>query len=245
LEDLWEFNEEMVARAIAASRIPVVTGIGHEVDVSIADLVADYHAHTPTEAAQVVTRQWVHAKDNLDASGIRIRRALRGVVQEARQRLTAAARHEMFRRPLDRINSSRQFLDDRQRALALAAGSRLRTSHRQVQETAERLQACRPQVVLVRFQERVGAIAERLRRRVADEVERRRTRVNLLEKHLEAINPLAVLNRGYTITSRKKDGQIVRSAKEVRSGQRIITRFADGKVESVTRDSSQGELFEQ
>src|SRR3954454_16890325 len=104
LEDLWEFNEECVARAIVASRIPVVTGIGHEVDTSVADLVADYHAHTPTEAAQVVTAHWRAVADVVDTAGVRLGRGLRNVVQHARQRLISIQRHEFFRRPTDRIN---------------------------------------------------------------------------------------------------------------------------------------------
>src|SRR6185436_8675883 len=72
LEDLWEFNEESVARAIANSRIPVITGIGHEIDVSIADLAADYHAHTPTEAAQVVVQHWRMAMEAITTGGLRL-----------------------------------------------------------------------------------------------------------------------------------------------------------------------------
>ncbi len=119
LEDLWAFNEEVLARAIAASNIPIVTGVGHEVDTSIADLAADYHAHTPTEAAQVITANWRIAPDTTDALGLRLRRELRMRLNEARQRLAATQRHAVFRRPMDRINTLRQLLDDRQRALFL------------------------------------------------------------------------------------------------------------------------------
>src|SRR5204862_2207367 len=102
LEDLWAFNEEAVARAVAASRIPVVTGIGHQVDTSIADLVADYFAHTPTEAAQVITRSWRTAPQAVESACLRLGRELRNVMAHARHRLAAVERHESFRRPLDR-----------------------------------------------------------------------------------------------------------------------------------------------
>src|SRR5204862_3062455 len=101
LEDLWEFNEEIVARAMARCSIPIITGIGHEVDVSIADLVADYHAHTPTEAAQVIVRRWTTARDDLDMRRVRLRRELRQVLQDARHRLSAVERHDIFRRPTE------------------------------------------------------------------------------------------------------------------------------------------------
>ena len=96
LEDLWAFNEEPVARAIAACPVPVITGIGHEVDVSIADLVADYHAHTPTEAAQVVSTNWRDVHEVLETGTLRLGRVLRAKVQEARQFLAGVERHEIL-----------------------------------------------------------------------------------------------------------------------------------------------------
>lgn len=244
LEDLWQFNEEIVARAVATSVIPIVTGIGHEVDVSIADLAADYHAHTPTEAAQVVTSQWRAVVDNLEMSGVRLRRQMRTILQESRQRLVNIARHEMFRRPLDRINARRQFLDDRQKSLVLAVGTRLRLAERRVDDSGRRLEASRPQILLARFGERIESLSERLRRRLEDGIQRRQLRVDSLEKQLEALSPLAVLNRGYTITTRKKDGSIVRRVEQVKPGDHLLTRLPDGEVESIAEDKSQPRLFE-
>ena len=168
LEDLWEFNEEVVARAVAQSLIPVITGVGHEVDVSIADLVADYHAHTPTEAAQVAVQHWRAARDNLGISGLRLRRGVRGLVQQARQRLTAIERNECFRRPLDRVNGLRQLLDDRQRALALVMGEKLRGMHRRVNHAAERLDRHRPASVISRIRQRLGDAEMALARGMAN-----------------------------------------------------------------------------
>ena len=126
-EDLWCFNDEAVARAVAASAIPVVTGIGHEVDTSIADLVADYHAHTPTEAAQVVVAalaaapatRWPSRRRGCDAG------CGRGS-GDAKRRLATIERHETFRRPLFRVYMFRQLMDDREKALALLVGERVR-----------------------------------------------------------------------------------------------------------------------
>ena len=97
LEDLWEFNAELLARAIVSSKIPIVTGIGHEIDISIADLAADYHAHTPTEAAQVVTAHWRTARGELEAANLRLRREIRTRFDDCRRRLIAVQRHETFR----------------------------------------------------------------------------------------------------------------------------------------------------
>jgi exodeoxyribonuclease VII large subunit len=221
LEDLWSFNEEIVARAVAASRIPVITGIGHEVDCSIADLVADHHAHTPTEAAQVVTRHWNTVRDSLAQYELRHRRSIVQTAQDLRRRLQSIERHEFFRRPMDRIQLLRQLLDDRQKSLKLVLSGRLRTA-----------------------QQRLIALEPRLPKASKSAMQLRTTRLESLEKHLEALSPQGVLNRGYTITTLKKTGQIVKDSRTARPGDRLLTRFADGQTESIVEDSTQMSLFE-
>jgi exodeoxyribonuclease VII large subunit len=244
LEDLWEFNEECVARAIAGSEIPVVTGIGHEVDTSIADLVADHHAHTPTEAAQVVTAHWKTARDSIDVLAVRLRRGLRAVVQEARHRLTAVERHEVFRRPLDRINQLRQVLDDRHRSLALATAHRLRGATARVERTSARLLECHPRHRLGLHRAKLDALDARLGRGMSRDQERRVRLLDALEAQLNALSPKAVLRRGYTMTTRKKDQAVIRSAAALKPGDRIVTHFADGVAESTVEDQQQLPLFE-
>ena len=289
LEDLWAFNEECVARAVAASRVPVITGIGHEVDTSIADLVADHWAHTPTEAAQVVAQYWRTAAETLDALALRLRREARSRLQDARHRLSAVERHEAFRRPLDRINSVRQLLDDRQRSLTLLMAARMRTVQWRVRELENRLAQAGPAFVLARLRARLtdaqrqltragmqrllrsherlarldGRLAgadprsgvRRIRERVAgiegrlccgiELLHRRRAeRVESLARFLNAVGPEQVLRRGYTITFRKKGSAVVKSAADVRAGDKLVTRFADGEVESTADDSRQPKLFE-
>jgi exodeoxyribonuclease VII large subunit len=244
LEDLWEFNEEIVARAIAASKIPVITGIGHEVDVSIADLVADYHAHTPTEAAQVAMANWRIAGDIIHTSGVRLARGLRGVVQDAKNRLLHVERHEFFRRPTDRINQLRQFLDDRQRSLQLAVAERLRVATARFSRLEALLVECHPRHVVQLKRQRLEDLSKRLSLAASHDLKTRDQRVTSLQRHLDAISPQSVLKRGYTITTRKKDGAIIRSSKDPRVGERILTQFADGTVESMVEDQKQLPLFE-
>jgi exodeoxyribonuclease VII large subunit len=289
LEDLWEFNEECLARAIAASAIPIVTGIGHEIDVSIADLVADRHAHTPTEAAQTIVQHWKTARDALHKDGMRLRRALLAILSDGRQRLAGIQRHEMFRRPLDRVNDLRQRLDDRQRGMTLALEQRLRAQHARLAQLSERLQEHRPTTLLARFRQRLGDLERRLaesararirrlherlqravlslgechprhqvrlegqrlatmhaalRRAAASGLKRRRLLLQGLDAHLHALAPQNVLQRGYSITTIKKSGAVVRDAKQLKAGDRILTRLADGTAESVVEDSRQLPLFE-
>ncbi|HTL29879.1 MAG TPA: exodeoxyribonuclease VII large subunit [Tepidisphaeraceae bacterium] len=244
LEDLWEFNEEIVARAVAASRIPIITGIGHEVDTSIADLVADHHAHTPTEAAQVVVQAWRNAKELVDASRSRFRTLLRHVFESARHRLVAIARHEVFRRPTDRINSMRQLLDDRQRALSGAMDDFVGEYDSRLNRLAARLSERHPRHRAALLRQGLASSEGRLRAASKHRVEALSVRLQLLEGHLKALSVDQVLKRGYTITTRKKDGALVRSAKGLKSGERIVTRTGDGSVESVVEDGQQGRLFE-
>jgi exodeoxyribonuclease VII large subunit len=244
LEDLWEFNEEILARAIAASKIPIITGIGHEVDVSVADLVADYHAHTPTEAAQVVTTRWKLVKDQLDIAGARLLRGLRTVAHDSRQRLTGILRHEFFRRPTDRINQLRQFLDDRQRSLLLAIGGGIRDASTRLARTEATLVKFHPRHLVDLKRQKLADLSRRMDVSIRTDLQARVQRIVALERHLNAVSPQAVLNRGYSITTRKKTGAIIRSARETRVGERLATQFADGTVESTVEDKNQLPLFE-
>jgi exodeoxyribonuclease VII large subunit len=243
LEDLWAFNEEIVARAVAASAIPIVTGIGHEVDVSIADLVADHHTHTPTEAAQAVTARWRNARDLIDISHTRLRRGLRQLVETARQRLIAIRRHEVFRRPLDRVIALRQLLDDRQRALTLAAAGAMRGRAATLAALEGRWAQRHPRQVVALRRAQLDSLKGALEKAVRDDRRRRETKLDALAAHLRAVGPQEVLRRGYSITARKKDGTIIRAAEQVKPGDVLVTRLADGSIESVAGDPKQPTLF--
>ena len=289
LEDLWEFNEEVVARAIVTATVPVVTGIGHEVDTAIADLVADHHAHTPTEAAQTLVRAWNAVPEILDGASLRLRRGVRNQLADARQQLMAVERHELFRRPLDRVNQLRQLLDDRQRAMSLAVGEKLRIRQRRVNDLGQRLERQRPELLIGRIaqrleglqqlfaskmrgrlrvlRERLGGMAMslgehhprheirlargrletiegRLKRSMLNDLKHRGSRVAGFAAHLQALGPDNILRRGYSLTTIKKGGAVVRDAKQLRAGERIVTRLAEGSVESVVEDAAQMPLFE-
>lgn len=266
LEDLWAFNEEIVARAVANSRIPIITGIGHEIDTSIADLIADYHAHTPTEAAQVAVMHWRKAGPDIAAHAGRLHRAMRGLTAHARRRLELIERHETFRRPRDRVDQLRQFLDDRQRSLQLAGEGLVQRLHRRIETTEQGLAAAgnerlrreherlsrlnaalserHPRHAAGLATARVAALDARLSAVMINCLKRQTLKVDLLARHLTAVGPEQVLQRGYSITTFKKGGKVVRSAGQVRPGDRLITRLADGKLESTAEDPNQPGLFQ-
>ncbi|MBC8106719.1 MAG: exodeoxyribonuclease VII large subunit [Anaerolineae bacterium] len=244
LEDLWAFNEEAVARAIAGSFAPVVTGIGHEVDTTIADLVADYHAHTPTEAAQIVTASWRTIVDELDAAALRLRRGLRASVQDARQRLNGIERHEAFRRPLDRINQLRMRLDDRQRGLVQVLIDCLRRCERELASRETRLRRQDPRHRIELLNQKLNDLNRRLLTRSRARLREASLKIEKIDAQLTALSPQAVLRRGYSITTIKRGGAVVRSIEQLKPGDAIITRVTDGEIESTVEDQTQPKLFE-
>ncbi|HEX5137017.1 MAG TPA: exodeoxyribonuclease VII large subunit [Planctomycetota bacterium] len=150
LEDLWAFNEEPVARAIFQARTPVVSAVGHEVDVTIADLVADVRAATPSAAAEVITPDRAEILGGLRGTGKRLARAMLGILGEARRRVEQAASARPFRRPLERVHDLAQALDGVGAALVRGAEGRMRARAEALERAAGRLDALSPLKVLAR-----------------------------------------------------------------------------------------------
>ncbi len=243
LEDLWAFNEEVVARAISRCPWPIITGVGHETDVSIADLVADYRAHTPTEAAQVATANWRGARDTVDTTALRLTRALRQSLADSTNRLNAVERHAIFRRPLDRIVSLAQLIDDRQRALTLAVSHRMRRTLDLLSRAQATLQRGHPQHMITLRRQNLTALHARFAVALRSNHRRTTEHLNALERQLRAVGPEQVLSRGYSITTLKRTGALVRSASQVKAGDMLVTRVAEGTVESSADDPKQPTLF--
>lgn len=189
LEDLWEFNEEIVARAVYDSEIPIITGIGHEVDVSIADLVADYHAHTPTEAAQVVAGRWQRARSDLSMTGTRLRTGMRSLVAQQRNWVDGIARHEMFRRPMDYVDRLRQQVDDRQRDLERAMANRLKNTGWRLRELGLKLEQNRPSAIVSRMRQSIITRELRLHQAVRSQLQRHSSAIQRLTARIQQRHP--------------------------------------------------------
>lgn len=207
LEDLWAFNEEVVARAMAASKIPIITGIGHETDFTIADFVADLRAATPSAAAELVVKSKEELKERLRALETRLAQLLRYRVLEARQRLTELLAKRGWRRLEGDLREQAQRADD----LATRLRQALRDS---VGEARQRWALATTR--LVSFDLR-GA------------VERERLRLKALTGQLGQLSPLSVLERGYAIVF-DENGKIVKSAAAVQVGEAIQVRLARGRL---------------
>jgi exodeoxyribonuclease VII large subunit len=223
--------------------LPIITGIGHEIDTSIADLVADYHAHTPTEAATVAIRNWLRAAELVTTGTARLRNATRTIITDARQQLIGITRHEFFRRPMYRVDSYRQLIDERQRALTAALTENLQSASVRIERLQTRLAASHPRHRLALQRHRLHDMERRLNRAIAASLQRQSLHLTAKESQLRAISPIEVLRRGYSITMLKKSNQILRSPDQIAGGELLITRTAGGDIESIAKDPKQQELF--
>ncbi len=191
IEELWAFNDERVVRAIAASQIPVVTGVGHEIDFTLADFAADVRAPTPSAAAEIITPDISDLRMNVDGLSALLTQAMQSQVIEARSNLISL-----------------------QRALRLLSPASL------VAQSALRVQE----------------LGSRLRSSVLASIGLERANVRGLQGRLEAVSPLATLQRGYAIVSRKADdgahGELVRSVSDVAMGEELLIRVSDGEFEA-------------
>ncbi len=235
LEDLWAFNEEIVARAIAGSKVPVISAVGHETDFTIADFVADLRAPTPSAAAELV----VHRKQDLVADlrnrAHHISQIFRLKLSQARQRLTELHLHRVFQTLATRLAEKAQRVDEWIAALERAARHRLRLARE------EWLHASAG-VVRYDFRRLVGlkraALEERAGKFEAvfkSLVVERRNRLTQVEAILRERSPLVILNRGYSIT-RDASGRIVRDAASVPVGSNISVRLARGELGATVRE---------
>lgn len=223
IEDLWAFNEEAVARAIAASPIPVVSGVGHETDFTITDFVADLRAPTPTAAAELVSPSRVELAARLDEHRQRLRRAMRQRLEQRMQQFDYLGKRLLS--PAELLRQRRAHLGHLAQRLRAAMGrAHARSMHRGAL-AARRLAALVPDPTVLAG--RVETLRHRLviaQRRL---LERRGDAVGGLATQLSHLNPTAVLARGYSIT-RRSDGRIVRAAAELALGERLSLTFADG-----------------
>ena len=236
IEDLWAFNEEAVARAIDACPIPVIAGIGHETDTTIADLAADCRAATPTAAAELASAGWFEAQAELSRLAEALGRQARRRLQEYMQRIDLLARRLVH--PGERLGRLRA--ETAHLATRLAAGLRRRlgAASADLQRLESRLTRCRPEVRHARRD--VSDLAARLGASIEGSLAQRQTLLSSLAASLEHLSPLAVLGRGYSLV-RKADGSIVRDARQLSVAEAVQLTFGSGAAEAqVTRlnDSS-------
>ncbi|MCA9601162.1 MAG: exodeoxyribonuclease VII large subunit [Myxococcales bacterium] len=227
-EDLWSFNDERVARAIAACRVPVVAGIGHESDVTIADLVADVRAATPSNAAELTVPDRSALTARIEASRRHLERAFEAALGRARLRLEKLQRHmEDPRRAVAGIRNRFAALRHTLERLALR---RLARAHAEVSNLRERLGALDPRRVLRADRERLVEMRARLRETPGPFVGEARLKLAQLASTLEALSPLAVLARGYAVTLHGASGRALLRSSDAKTGDMLTIRLHEGSL---------------
>jgi exodeoxyribonuclease VII large subunit len=231
MEDLSGFNDEALARVIAASELPIVSAIGHETDFTIADFVADLRAPTPSAAAELVTAAQHRVEDRVYALEARVRRAGRFHLMHARQRYTRLSAESVLVRLRDAVSRRDQRIDELRFRLEAASGRRLRVSAHRIGLLADRLRRHDPSLRIATTQRRLQQSTERLYRSATQMIAIRQARLNRASARLEALSPVAVLSRGYAIVY-SNDGTLLRSAADIAPGQNIRARLAEGTLEA-------------
>lgn len=231
LEDLWSFNDERVARAIFASAIPVVSAVGHETDVTIADFVADLRAPTPSAAAEVVSRNQLELLRQLQNGQQRLEMAMDYFLAERTRRFTQLQHRLHQQHPQLRLARQQTVLERLRQRMNVALEGQLKRATLRQQRVAQRLNQQNPQPKIYRAQTRIQQLEYRLAENLRARLSSTRERFGNAVTHLEAVSPLSTLARGYSVTT-ATDGKVLKQTQQVKAGDVLTTRLSDGWVES-------------
>jgi len=230
LEDLWAFNEEVVARAIFESALPVVSAVGHEIDFTISDFVADLRAATPSAAAEIITEGVYASRQFLAEASQRLRQLALQQTADKRFALAQTSRRLARVHPRRRLNDCLQRLDDAQSTLLRGVQQNVRRQRVFWQNLSDRLARVRPALALKQRRDRLDQLDRRLLEQTRHQIDARKRAIAALEARLRVLGPEQVLSRGYSITTDAATGRVLRDAGEIQPGQRLRTRLKTGEI---------------
>jgi exodeoxyribonuclease VII large subunit len=230
LEDLWPFNEEQVARALASSRVPTISAVGHETDFTIADFVADLRAPTPSAAAERVVQAKADLRARIESLERNLHSALRLRLTRVRARVEAVRSHRVFTAERGRLRTYAQRADELARRAETAVAHRLDRARVRLRHGRDRLEAFRFDRQLADRRARVERAASSLGSRLGKRLEAARAGLGALAGKLDMLSPLSVLGRGYALVWDASGQRLLRRADEVAPGDDIRVRLHEGAL---------------
>ncbi|MBV8213054.1 MAG: exodeoxyribonuclease VII large subunit [Verrucomicrobia bacterium] len=236
LEDIWEFNEEVLARTIYGCDLPIISAVGHEIDFTIADFVADLRAPTPSAAAELVAPSQEALQNSLVAKQSALVRLAKQAVEVGVLRLNRLKEVRGLRDPKTLIEDRQQKIDQVEARLLQLLRWTVEHHRTHTNRLASLLQAYRPAQMVVRRRAEVAGVQTRLENAVKNQVERAKQKLLSLHRSISLLGPQQTLERGYSIT-RKPTGEILQRSEEVKPGEEMITQLAEGEVRSTVETS--------
>jgi exodeoxyribonuclease VII large subunit len=237
IEDLWAFNEEVVARAIAQSKIPVVSAVGHEIDYTIADFVADLRAPTPSAAAELVVPKLNDIVQDLQYLTHQMIERMAEDIEDYRERLRYLIDRRFFREPRQILEAPVQRLDEMVQRLLRGLDQWVMVKRGNLTQMAHRLFQASPQKKLQTLSERRIDLVARLVRQLESQIKLKGEKLDGAAKRLNALSPLNVLDRGYSITTSTKTKKAVTSSKQVKKGDSVRIRLAQGQLDATVDET--------
>jgi exodeoxyribonuclease VII large subunit len=235
IEDLWAYNEESLARAIFTSRIPIISAVGHEIDFTIADFVADLRAPTPSAAAELLAPDVAELRRYLESTARILETRVQTVIEHHERVLDLTAKGPLLHEPERQIQQAEQSVDDAESRLTHSLREQLRAMSDQIIEQQQILQQHHPRVLISEAGHRVQIGADRLRHVLEHRLVRLEDRVKARADLMRNLGPQSILSRGFSFTM-TADGRSLQDATQVQAGDVLVTRLQRGEVRSVVSD---------
>lgn len=232
LEDLWAFNEEIVARAIHSSRLPVISAVGHEIDFTISDFVSDFRAATPTAAAEIITEGVFAARPQIAAIHSHLGELLQDALAQKREGLDESVRRLKRMHPKRRLEEQTQKLDDLQTRLGRCLRQHILRKHREWQNVGARFERLHPEWEIQRCRESLMRRIDQMRAANGAAIDHVRQSWERATTRLGLLSPQNTLMRGYSITTDAASGRVLRDNAQVKGGTEIRTRLSNGEIKS-------------